>query len=219
MAPGQINARRKTGPQFMGLPLAVCSLVALCTGLALAEPVRLGETALSSKRCPVVVMATTDESGRPLPKQYHQPSVWRCTGFAGRYVLIAYGDQRQGLAFGPKDGPPTDYLWPDHFGSWGPSVEWRGERKAANTGPVFAIATYTWDTGPPDAESPRERGAEIAVIRVGSELEDTCILAWIDATIGPRARDIARMYADREGPGRVCNLSDEPVRIGPERRN
>ena len=193
----------------------IAASVVLFVGSARTEQVQLALTALSTSRCKVVASTTTDDTGRKLPREQRQASTWRCDGYGGRYVFIAYGDQREGLAFGPANPLPSDYIWPGRFGSWGPSMEWRGIREASGkAGTTFAIAAYSWDVGPPNGGTPRDRGSELAVIRVDHNPAYTCILAWVDLIANPRAIVLAREFADREGPHKKCETSKEPVKLG-----
>ncbi|MCB1549370.1 MAG: hypothetical protein KDJ41_16295 [Hyphomicrobiaceae bacterium] len=185
---------------------------------ASAQSTRATETALGSSRCPAIGITRTDEAGEPLEKSRWYASHWRCPGYKGLYVYIAYGDQREGLAFGSRTRPTTEYLWPGGFGAWGPTVEWRGGKTSRGSrAPLTAIIRYSWSI---DARAPgkaADTGADLAVIRVGRGRKDTCIVAWVDVSLNRDALALARRYADSAARDIVCARLKQPARLGRQR--
>lgn len=183
-------------------------------GGAAAEPLILAETPVGSDRCKVVEMAKTDDAGEPLDKGEYYASSWRCDGYRDRFVYIAYGDQREGLAFGSVQAATTDYMWHPRFGAWGPSIEWRGTQADSPRSGLAAVARYSWtiQIGPDGGQA--DIGADLAVISVGQAQEDTCVVAWVDAAANPDAVDLARKRADEILSGNSCKPRGQPERLG-----
>lgn len=181
-------------------------IAAAATGLA-AEPAALAVTPLGSNGiCKVTTVAKTDDAGDRLPRSEWYASAWRCPGHAGRFVHLAYGDQREGLAIGTRR-KPASYLWHPGFGAWGPSMEWRGARGR----PVAVIARYAWSIIEGDTPAPNGTGADLAVIRIGKDPAGTCIVAWIDERANPDAMALARRQADTAATN-ACPAA--PARLG-----
>ena len=190
------------------------ALLTAGTGALAAEPVVLAETPLGSTRCKVVATAKTDAAGEPLKKSEWYASAWRCDGYQGRFVYMAYDDEREGLAFGSAKSALTEYMWPEGFGSWGPSVEWRGAKGADKQSPLAAIARYSWNIRSDADGGPPNIGAALAVISVGRGRADTCIVAWIDTGANPDAVDLARARADQALAQNACKEGGKPERLG-----
>jgi len=185
------------------------------TGAVAAEPMILGETPLGSDRCKVTATAKTAASGEPLKKSEWHASEWRCGGYQGRFVYLAYDDEREGLAFGSAKSASTDYMWPEGFGAWGPSIEWRGPEGASKQMPLAAIARYSWNirSGASGNEPPNV-GAALAVINVGVGPTDTCVVAWVDTAANPDAVALARKRADQALTQNPCTEGGKPERLG-----
>ena len=183
-------------------------------GSAAADPLVLAETPMVSGRCRVVATTKTDETGEPLKKSEWYASEWRCEGYQGRFVYIAYDDQREGVAFGTARAASTDYMWPSGFGAWGPSIQWRGPKGASSQAPLAAIARYSWNTPTGTGSEPPDIGADLAVISVGRGRKDTCIVAWVDALANPDAADLAAKRADEALSANICAAGRQPERIG-----
>jgi len=195
--------------------VAVIAVIGFATmGGALAQTAPLAETPLGKRHCKVSEITKTDDTGRPLKKRDHYASEWTCQGFGGRQVVIGYGDQREGLAFVAGKAGTKEFLWPERMGSWGPTMEWRGSPSREADASLIAIARYSWDVGPPGGKPPRDKGAELAVLRVGTSQADSCILAWVDTQSTPNAVDLARTYADGEARTQKCVKDMEPRRLG-----
>jgi hypothetical protein len=126
-------------------------------------------------------------------------------------VYIAYGDQREMLAFGTRRSRTTKYMQPLGFGAWGPTLEWRGS--ATSNAPLAAIARYSWNIETQAAE-PISKGAVLAVVRVGRGAKDSCLVAWVDAVANIDALDLARLYADTRVASHICQEGQEPLRLG-----
>ena len=165
-------------------------------------------TDLVTGRCTVIARETKDEAGEPLKKSEQYASAWRCAGHQGRYVYVRYGDQREEIAFGSRRGVTTGYLGHGHFGSWGPTVEWRG---------TAAIVQYRWDIRDGEEAGKRDVGGDLAVIRLGQGRKDTCIVAWVDTIANADAIDLARKAADSQVAGHVCSEARKPDYLGKRR--
>jgi hypothetical protein len=195
--------------------ILVLTLLPVCIGAAAADPLILAETPLGSDRCPVIATAKTDDAGEPLKESEWYASDWRCSGYEGRFVYLAYGDEREGLAFGSEQSATTDHMWHHRFGAWGPSIEWRGAQ-AGNTGqvPLAAIARYSWNIQMGTENEPPDIGADLAVISLGRGRDDTCIIAWVDTIANPDAVELARKRADEALSGNSCKAGRQPERLG-----
>jgi len=194
----------------MRLPLILLTSLT-ATFPANADPKLLAETPLGSDRCPAIATTKTGEDGTPLKRSEWYASAWRCKGYRGRYAYIAYGDQREMLAFGTRRSRTTKYVQPLGFGAWGPMLEWRGSA-TANT-PLAAIARYSWNIAAPTSE-PANKGAMLAVVRVGRGANDSCLVAWVDAVANIDALDLARKHADTRVGSHICQEGQEPLRLG-----
>ena len=191
--------------------LALALLPAWIGTAAAADPQVLAETPLGSDRCEVIATAKTDDAGEPLQESEWYASEWRCEGYQGRSVYLAYGDGREGVAFGSGQSAPAHHLWHHRFGAWGPSIEWRGAQGQA---PLAAIARYSWNIQLGTENEPPDIGADLAVISVGSGREDTCIIAWVDTVANPDAVELARKRADEALSGNSCKADRQPERLG-----
>ena len=175
----------------------------------------LDQTPLGSTVCKTTGTTKTDEAGDKLKRRDWYASEWTCPGHAGRSVVIAHDDQREGLAFPKVRTKPAEFVWPERFGAWGPSIEWRGEKSSAATATtLFAIARYARDVGPLGRKPPRDLGGELAVIRVGPDPASTCILAWVDTSANKDATALARVFADGDATRLHCDKSAKPIRLG-----
>jgi hypothetical protein len=172
-------------------------------------------TELVTERCTVTIVETEDEAGEPLKKDEQFPTAWRCNGVGGLYVYVLYNHQREEIAFGTARRETTNYMRHGHFGSWGPSVEWRGTKyKGSRLVPVVAIAPYRWDIRNSDDEKDRDVGGDLAVIKLGKSKNDTCIIAWVDTVANRDAMSIARKAADERAASYKCSASRKPGYLG-----
>lgn len=189
------------------------AIVLASTGIANAADSVVTE--LVTERCTVTMMETEDEAGEPLKKEDHYPTAWRCNGNGDLFVHVLYGHEREEIAFGTARRATTAYMRHGHFGSWGPSVEWRGTKdKSGKLVPVAAIAPYRWDIRNGEDEKDREVGGDLAVIRLGKSKSETCIVAWVDTVANPDAMTIARKAADEWAVARKCSASRKPGYLG-----
>jgi hypothetical protein len=172
-------------------------------------------TELVTDRCTVTVVETEDEAGEPLKKEDHFPTAWRCKGNGGLFVYVLYNHQREAIAFGTARRETTSYMRHGHFGSWGPSVEWRGKKdKSGQLVPAAVIAPYRWDIRNGDDEKDRDVGGDLAIIRLGKSKSETCVVAWVDTVANPDAMDIARKAADERAAGHICSPSRKSIYLG-----
>jgi len=172
-------------------------------------------TELVTDRCTVAMVETEDEAGEPLKKEDHYPTAWRCKGNGGLFAYVLYNHEREEIAFGTARRETTGYMRHGHFGSWGPSVEWRGTKnKNGQLAAVAAIVAYRWDIRNGDNENDREVGGDLAVIRLGKSRGETCIIAWVDTVANPDAMSIARQAADQRAAGHKCSAAHKPGYLG-----
>jgi hypothetical protein len=194
---------------------SLLALALLPAWIAAADPQVLAETPLGSDRCEVIATAKTDDAGEPLQESEWYASDWRCEGYQGRSVYLAYGDGREGVAFGSGQSAPAHHLWHHRFGTWGPTMEWRGSPAGnAAQAPLTAIARYSWNVQLGDAGTPPDIGADLAVISVGAGGEDSCIVAWVDTVANPDAVELARKRADEALSRPPCKAGRQPERLG-----
>src|SRR5215475_3603574 len=136
----------------------------LLASVGMANAADSGVTELVTDRCTVTMVETEDEAGEPLKKEDYYPTAWRCTGNGGLFVYVLYGHEREEIAFGTARRETTGYMRHGHFGSWGPSVEWRGRKnKNGQLAAMAAIVAYRWDIRNGDNENDREVGGDLAV--------------------------------------------------------
>ena len=105
-------------------------------------------------------------------------------------------------------------MWPEGFGAWGPSIEWRGPEGASKHMPLAAIARYSWNIRSESDGGPPNVGAALAVISVGRDRADTCIVAWVDTAGNPDAVELARKRADQALAQNPCSEGGKPERLG-----
>jgi hypothetical protein len=183
--------------------LAAGAVLSLAPGSALAAN-DSAFTDLDVKRCAVIHVATTDEAGNTLPKRDHYADEWRCPGHGGLNVFVAYGDSREGIAFGTGPKPAGDYMWHPKFGSWGPRVEWRGPARGGAVEPFAAVVRYRWSV---DGRS----GSDLAVFKLSRDGR-ACRIAWVPAANNPTANTTATRTANDRAPEFDC-AKDEPFEV------
>ncbi len=143
-------------------------------------------------------------------KRHPDGSTWRCTGLPGYPILVAEGDLRFYLSFGPNaekrraaeqtlpafNTPFADRRTRD-------TVEWRFATQDGKPVPYAAIVRYF--TAVDGA-----KGEVLVVSRITAT--EACHVAYIDALATPEAIVLARRVADERARSFDCR--DEPRREG-----
>jgi hypothetical protein len=144
---------------------------------------------------------------------------WRCKGFGGMAMLIAAGDQRMTMSFGPRaNAEPAAAETLQGFNDvYKARIEWRFVRQADGSKPFAAIVR--WSTSLPDESpealnSPRPKtinGKVLVVTRLGTG--GVCHVGYVDALANRDAAMLARKIADERARTFRCGI-DKPVILG-----
>ena len=163
----------------------------LCLAAAMAVPAQAEEissaySALELDKCKDVTPADAKEYG----------TVWRCEGYDGIDVQVAEGDLRIFVSFGPNaDKQTTAEETLPQFNTIAEKLEWRLAQEGGKWKPFATILRYGWKV---DGRS----GATLVVTKLGKD--DACHMAYVVASLNPKANEQARAIADKDARNFVC---------------
>ena len=164
--------------------LAPSLLVAALTMFAPAQAQEVSSlyTPLDLKKCKDVTPTDAKEYG----------TIWRCEGYEELSVRVAEGDLRIFVSYGPK--AETQTAAPAAIQQYRRQI---GVARDERRRPVSSISIlrYKWD-------SDNGEGSTLVVTKLGRD--DSCHVAYVDATGNPKANEQARAIADREAVKFVC---------------
>jgi hypothetical protein len=173
------QAASLTSPTFL-----LSSVLAASLGLA-ASPARAEEissvyTSLDLKHCKDVTPKDIEDYG----------AVAVCPGYDGIDVRVAEGDLRIFVSYGPGAATQTAaYETVPQFNTIGDTLEWRGAKEGGRWTPFATILRFKWSI---DGKT----GSTLVVTKLGKN--DTCHVAYVEASGNPQANEQARAIADRE---------------------
>jgi hypothetical protein len=153
---------------------------------AQAQEISSVYTPLDLRKCKDVTPADAKEYG----------TIWRCEGYEGIPVRVAEGDLRIFVSFGPRaetQSAANETL--PQFNTVGDKLEWRVAKAGDRFRPFATILRYKWD-------SDNGEGSTLVITKLGSD--DSCHVAYLDATGNPKANEQARAIADRDAPNFIC---------------
>ncbi|MEX1061319.1 MAG: hypothetical protein WED13_09910 [Methyloceanibacter sp.] len=123
-------------------------------------------------------------------------TVWRCPGHDGIDVRVAEGDLRIFVSYGPKAETQTAaYETVPEFNTIGDKLEWRVAEEGGQWKLFATILRFTWSVDD-------KKGATLVVTKLGTD--DSCHIAYVEASGNPRANDQARAIADKDARGFIC---------------
>jgi hypothetical protein len=136
---------------------------------------------------------------------------WSCPGYRGYPMFVAEGDLRFFVGYGfeaPRSVAAGQTLPP--FNYLGPRVEWRLSNATGRWLPVATIVRFFTDI-----EAGQGSNQVLVVTQIDWQDEDnSCHIAYIDATANADANQMARDAADRLAGTFEC-AGSEIERIGP----
>ena len=124
---------------------------------------------------------------------------WLCKGFGGIAVLLAAGDQRMTVSFGPRAA--REPAAQETFGAFNDvyegTIEWRRERRPDGRMRPFATI-LRWNVMVAGDDDGHARGRFLVVTRLGQGgvVGGVCQVGTVDATNDPDANAAARQMAD-----------------------
>jgi hypothetical protein len=170
-------------------------------------------------------MAETIESATTpfnVDKCRHKPGTepedggtWRCPGFGGIAVVMAEGDARVYVSYGPRASrEPAASETLGALNGEGTSIEWRIVRERDGKRRPFATI-MRWTTAvvadDPKVEDGTIRGEVLVVTRLGPG--GVCHVGYVDGHQNANANDLAREIADRHARSFRCG-KDKPIVLG-----
>jgi len=126
-----------------------------------------------------------------------QGAEWWCPGIQGIDVLVAEGDLRYFLGYGPdakKQKSFSQTLSP--FNYIGKTLEWRVRTTIEGNKPYATILRYFTDSN-------GKKGQILVVTKVSDT--DACHVAYVDALTNKNANELAHQAADFIAPNFNCN--------------
>src|SRR5262245_52002360 len=187
-------------PFFVAVALAM-----LAAAPAGAETIESATTPFTVDTCPPKACTGPEDGG-----------VWRFKGFAGIAVVMAEGDARVYVSFGPRAAhePAASETLAAPNGE-GNRIEWRTVRERDGKRRPFA-AIMRWTTAvvtdDPKAKAGTVRGGVVVVVtRLGPG--GVCHVGYVDGRQNANADDLAREIADRHARSFRCG-KDKPVVLG-----
>jgi hypothetical protein len=145
--------------------------------------------------------------------------VWRCRGYGGIAVVMAEGDARVYVSFGPRASrEPAASETLAALNGEGKSIEWRIVRERGGSRRPFA-AIVRWTTAvvsdDPKAENGVFRGEVLVVTRLGQggSVGGVCHVGYVDGRQNANADDLARQIADQHARSFRCG-KDKPIVLG-----
>ena len=122
-----------------------------------------------------------------------------CPGYDGIDVRVAEGDLRIFVSYGPGAATQTAaYETVPQFNTIGDTLEWRGAKGRRQAGrrspPSFAS----------DGMRTTRQGSTLVVTKLGTN--DTCHVAYVEASDNPQANEQARAIADQEARSFRCQV-------------
>jgi len=189
----------------MSKPLiAALALAMLAASPAMAETIESATTPFNVDKCPHKEGTEPEDGGS-----------WRCPGYGGIAVVMAEGDSRVYVSYGPRASrEPAASQTLGALNGEGTSIEWRivrgrdGKRRPFATIMRWTTAVVTDD---PKVEDGTFRGEVLVVTRLGPG--GVCHVGYVDGRQNANADDLAREIADRHARGFRCG-KDKPIVLG-----
>ena len=189
----------------MSKPLiAALALAMLPASPAMAETIESATTPFNVDKCPHKEGTEPEDGGS-----------WRCPGYGGIAVVMAEGDSRVYVSYGPRASrEPAASQTLGALNGEGTSIEWRivrgrdGKRRPFATIMRWTTAVVTDD---PKVEDGTFRGEVLVVTRLGPG--GVCHVGYVDGRQNANADDLAREIADRHARGFRCG-KDKPIVLG-----
>jgi hypothetical protein len=176
------------------------ALVMLAASPAMAETIESVTTPFNVDKCPHKAGTEPEDGG-----------VWRCKGYGGIAVVVAEGDARVSVSFGPRASrEPAASETLAALNGEGTSIEWRIARERDKRHPFATIMRWTTSvvTDDPKVEDGTVRGEVLVVTRLGPG--GVCHVGYVDGRQNPNADDLARGIADQHARTFRCG-KDKPI--------
>ena len=180
------------------------ALVVLGVSPAIGETIESATTPFNVDKCRHTPGTEPEDSG-----------VWRCKGYGGIAVVIAEGDARVYVSYGPRAAhEPAAAETLAALNGEGKQIEWRiarardGKRRPFATIMRWTTAVVTDD---PKVEDGTVRGEVLVVTRLGPG--GVCHVGYVDGRQNANADDLAREIADRHARNFRCR-KDKPIVLG-----
>src|SRR5215471_1511079 len=179
-------------------------LAALAASPAVAETIESATTPFNVDNCRHKPGTEPEDGG-----------VWRCKGYGGIAVVMAEGDARVYVSYGPRAShEPAASQTLGALNGEGTSIEWRVARERDGKRRPFATImrwTTAVVTDDPKVEDGTFRGEVLVVTRLGPG--GVCHVGYVDAKQNANAVDLAREIADRHARNFRCG-KDKPIVLG-----
>ena len=187
------QAASLTSPTFI-----LSSVLAAALGLALsparAEEISSVYTSLDLKHCKDVTPKDIEDYG----------AVAICPGYDGIDVRVAEGDLRIFVSYGPGAATQTAAYETVPVQHDRRHAGWRGAKDGGRWTPFATILRFKWSV---DGKT----GSTLVVTKLGTN--DTCHVAYVEASGNPQANEQARAIADQEARSFRCR-SDKAKAYG-----
>jgi hypothetical protein len=186
--------------------------------LSVAGAIVLAMLAASPAMAETVESATTpfvvDKCRHKAGTEPEDGGTWRCPGLGGIAVVMAEGDARVYVSYGPRASrEPAASETLAALNGEGKSIEWRIAREGSKRRPFATIMRWTTAvvTDDPKVEDGTVRGEVLVVTRLGSG--GVCHVGYVDGRQNPNADDLAREIADKRARSFRCG-KDKPIVLG-----
>jgi hypothetical protein len=177
-------------------------LAMLTASPGMAETIESATTPFNVDKCPHKAGSEPEDGGG-----------WRCKGFGGIPVVMAEGDIRVYVSFGPRAlrEPAASQTLAAPNGE-GTSIEWRIVRERNGTRRPFAtIMRWTTRVIADNPDDEDIRGEVLVVTRLGPG--GVCHVGYVDGKQNADADNLAREIADRHARSFRCG-KDKPIVLG-----
>jgi hypothetical protein len=186
------------------LVAAFAGAIALAASPAMAEMIESATTPFSVDKCQHKAGTEPEDGG-----------TWRCRGFGGIAVVMAEGDARVYVSYGPRAArEPAASQTLAALNGEGSAIEWRIARERAGKRRPFATImrwTTAVATDDPKVQGGTVHGEVLVVTRLGPG--GVCHVGYVDGRQNANADALAREIADRDARGFRCG-KDKPIVLG-----
>lgn len=182
---------------LLALLLAAPATLLTAPSAGAVQPAKSLYTSIDLAKCKVV-------------SRHRDGNTWECEGLPGYPVLVAEGDLRTFVSFGPdarkrraarQSLGPFNRMFAD--ARQRATIEWRYVRRDGRAVPYATIIRFT-------TSRDGMKGQALVVTRIGDK--DACHVAYVDAIANPDAIALAREAAD--GLARRFDCTKEPEVLG-----